>query len=97
MALRGSGLSTSAGTSDGDGVGVIEDVDIDLRYEEVIGVVGESGAGKTLTMMGLLVLLPAGVVARGVLTLQRDRRFDLSSVRQMREVRGKGIGIVLQN
>jgi oligopeptide/dipeptide ABC transporter ATP-binding protein len=62
-----------------------------------MGVVGETGAGKTLTMMSLLGLLPTGLRATGVLTLRDDRQFDLSFPKVMKSIRGAEIGIVLQN
>jgi peptide/nickel transport system ATP-binding protein len=75
----------------------LDDVTFDIAPGEVLGFVGESGAGKSLTGMAILGLLePPGHVAGGEIWLG-DRRIDTLSQRQMRNVRGKEIGAVFQD
>ena len=75
---------------------VVDDVDYVVEPAEVFGVAGESGSGKTMSVLALLGLLPLGGVAEG------HARFagrDLLSLRrsELRRVCGKEIGIVFQD
>ncbi|GII95338.1 ABC transporter ATP-binding protein [Sinosporangium siamense] len=75
----------------------IRGVSFDLRRGERLGIVGESGAGKSALVLSLLGLVePPGRVAGGSVWLNgRDLR--TLSERQMRRVRGKEISIVFQD
>ena len=75
----------------------LDDVSFTIAPGEVLGFVGESGAGKSLTGMAILGLLePPGHVAAGEVWLG-DRRIDALPPREMRRVRGKDIGAVFQD
>src|SRR6266568_2210631 len=64
---------------------------------EVLGVVGESGAGKTLTGLAVIGLLePPGRIAAGEVRLE-GRRIDNLPHEQMRRIRGRRIGVVFQD
>ena len=64
---------------------------------EILGVVGESGAGKSLTGAAIIGLLePPGRISGGSVSLE-GRRIDRLSPEQMRRVRGKQIGAVFQD
>jgi peptide/nickel transport system ATP-binding protein len=64
---------------------------------EVLGVVGESGAGKTLTGLAIIGLLDApGRIASGEVWLE-GRRIDQLPPQAMRRVRGRRIGMVFQD
>jgi oligopeptide/dipeptide ABC transporter ATP-binding protein len=81
--------------------GVIKPVDgvsFTLRRGEVLGLVGESGCGKSLTALSILRLLPAGA-ARTVRGEVRLDGVDLlaKSDAEMREIRGREIAMVLQD
>jgi len=70
----------------------IDDVSFDIAPGEVLGVVGESGAGKSITGAAIIGLLePPGRVAGGEIRLA-GRRIDDLEPAQMRRVRGKQIG-----
>ncbi|WP_210588029.1 ABC transporter ATP-binding protein [Streptomyces sp. GESEQ-35] len=64
-----------------DGVEAVRGVSFDVRPREVFAVVGESGAGKSLTARALLGMLPSGATASGTirpdLSAQRGRRIAL--------------------
>ena len=62
-----------------------------------MGIVGETGAGKTMTVRSLLGLLPAGVQSSGELRLADAAPVLLGDREALRAVRGTGIGIILQN
>jgi oligopeptide/dipeptide ABC transporter ATP-binding protein len=77
-------------------VRLVDGVDLDLHAGELVGVVGETGAGKTLTMRAILGLLPNGVRASGALNLAGES-FDLSVTAQPRSLLGRQTSVVLQN
>jgi peptide/nickel transport system ATP-binding protein len=75
----------------------IDDVSFDIAPGEVLGVVGESGAGKSITGAAIIGLLePPGRVAGGEIRLAGRRIDDLDAAR-MRRVRGKEIGAIFQD
>jgi peptide/nickel transport system ATP-binding protein len=75
----------------------LDDISFSIAPGEILGFVGESGAGKSLTGMAILGLLdPPGRVASGEIRLG-DRRIDQLSQREMRRIRGKEIGAVFQD
>ena len=75
----------------------VDDVSFDIEEGEVLGVVGESGAGKSLTGASVIGLLdPPGRVAAGRILLD-DRRIDDLPREEMRRVRGRQIGAIFQD
>ncbi|HEY1328537.1 MAG TPA: ABC transporter ATP-binding protein [Casimicrobiaceae bacterium] len=75
----------------------LDDVSFALAPGEILGFVGESGAGKSLTGMAVLGLLdPPARIAKGEVLL-RGRRIDALPPRELRRVRGKEIGAVFQD
>jgi peptide/nickel transport system ATP-binding protein len=76
---------------------VVDGVDLCLRPGETLGVVGESGAGKSVSAMAMARLLPertSRTTAEGVLLNGVDL-LGLSS-RRMRAIRGSEIGMIFQ-
>ncbi len=75
----------------------IDGVSFDLAPGEVLGMVGESGAGKSLTGAAVIGLLePPGRIAGGEIWLKGER-IDGWSPKAMQKVRGKRIGMVFQD
>ena len=75
----------------------IDDVSFDIAPGEVLGVVGESGAGKSITGAAIIGLLePPGRIAGGEIRLS-GRRIDNLEPAQMRRVRGKEVGAIFQD
>ena len=75
----------------------VDDVSFHIDPGEVLGVVGESGAGKSLTGNAIIGLLePPGRVAAGEILLDGKRIDDLP-YDQMRRIRGKDIGAIFQD
>jgi len=75
----------------------LDDVSFDIAPGEILGVVGESGAGKSLTGAAIIGLLdPPGRVASGEIRFQ-GRRIDNLPYEQMRRMRGKHIGAIFQD
>src|ERR1700756_3568089 len=75
----------------------VDDVSFDIAPGEVLGVVGESGAGKSLTGAAIIGLLePPLRIASGSILLG-GRRIDNLSYKAMRRIRGKEIGAIFQD
>ena len=75
----------------------LDDVSFSIAQGEVLGVVGESGAGKSLTGAAIIGLLePPGRISGGQVLLS-GRRIDNLPDEQMRRVRGREIGAVFQD
>src|SRR5271154_7558461 len=72
----------------------VDDVSFDIAPGEVLGLVGESGAGKSLTGAAIIGLLePPLRIAGGRIALG-DTRIDNLPYEAMRRIRGKGIGAI---
>jgi len=75
----------------------LDQVSFNIEAGEILGLVGESGAGKSLTGASIIGLLePPGRISEGQILLGGARIDDLSP-EQMRHVRGKRIGAIFQD
>ncbi|MFO1280131.1 MAG: ABC transporter ATP-binding protein [Burkholderiaceae bacterium] len=75
----------------------LDDVSFEIASGEILGVVGESGAGKSLTGASIIGLLePPGRVASGEIVLQ-GQRIDNLDHEAMRSIRGRKIGAIFQD
>jgi peptide/nickel transport system ATP-binding protein len=75
----------------------VDGVSFDIAPGEVLGVVGESGAGKSLTGAALIGLLdPPGRIAGGEVRLMGER-IDNLPAEALRKIRGRRIGMVFQD
>jgi peptide/nickel transport system ATP-binding protein len=75
----------------------VDDISLEILPGEVFGIVGESGAGKSLTGQAIIGLLePPGRIAAGRISLN-GRRIDKLPYHQIRRIRGKKIGMIFQD
>ncbi|MCR5865620.1 ABC transporter ATP-binding protein [Aquincola sp. J276] len=75
----------------------LDDISFEIRPGEILGVVGESGAGKSLTGAAIIGLLePPGRIAGGEILLD-GKRIDNLPYEQMRAIRGRQIGAIFQD
>ena len=75
----------------------VDDISLEIAPGEVLGVVGESGAGKSLTGAAIIGLLePPGRIAGGEIKLN-GLRIDSLPANEMRKVRGREIGAIFQD
>src|SRR5690348_10565149 len=77
--------------------GVLRDLRLEMQPGEILGLVGESGSGKSTLALSILRLLELkGGKSSGSVRLNGRELMTLSE-REMREVRGRDIGLVLQS
>jgi peptide/nickel transport system ATP-binding protein len=75
----------------------LDDISFDIAPGEILGVVGESGAGKSLTGASIIGLLePPGRIAGGQILLE-GQRIDNLNHDEMRHIRGRKIGAIFQD
>jgi len=80
----------------------IDDLDLDIRQGETLGIVGETGSGKTMTALAILRLIPyPGRIESGsIVLLGRDHQSGLELLKLkddgMRSIRGNKISMVFQ-
>ena len=75
----------------------LDDISFSIAPGEILGVVGESGAGKSLTGAAIIGLLePPGHIASGEIWLE-GRRIDNLDGDAMRKIRGRHIGAIFQD
>jgi peptide/nickel transport system ATP-binding protein/oligopeptide transport system ATP-binding protein len=83
--------------SDGETARVVDEVSLAVRESEVLGLVGESGCGKSVTALSILRLIPEppGRIAGGSIRF-RGRDLLRLSESEMRKIRGNAISMVFQ-
>src|SRR6202040_351481 len=75
----------------------IDGISFDIAKGEVLGVVGESGAGKSITGLAVIGLIdPPGRIANGDFYLS-GLRIDNLPPEELRRIRGKRIGMIFQD
>jgi peptide/nickel transport system ATP-binding protein len=78
-----------------DGVRVVDGLTFRVADGERLGIIGESGSGKSLTALALLGLLPDGAAASGSIRLN-GREVIGATERELARIRGAEVGIVFQ-
>jgi len=74
---------------------IIRNLSLKVRAGEILGLVGGSGSGKSMTALAIMRLLPAAAAAAGAVRLRGEALGDKSEL-QMRAIRGRDIGMVFQ-
>lgn len=75
----------------------VDKVSFDIAAGEILGVVGESGAGKSMTGNAVIGLLDRPARIAGGEIWLKDQRIDNLPIEKLRRVRGRGIGMVFQD
>lgn len=94
--LQVKGLSVAVKTVAGD-LPLIHSLDLELKPGRVLGLLGESGSGKTLTSLSLMQMLD-----RNTTTIEGSIRLGTRELNglnedEMRRIRGKEIALIMQN
>ncbi|HEY4028355.1 MAG TPA: ABC transporter ATP-binding protein [Candidatus Dormibacteraeota bacterium] len=90
------GLRVHFPSADGRWVPVVDGLSFEIRRGEALGLVGESGAGKTMTALSLLGLVPPPGHVSGSLRL-RGRELAGMGEREWWSVRGREVAMVFQD
>ncbi len=79
-------------------VKAVDGVSFNVRKGETLGIVGESGCGKTMTARSLLRLVPkpSGRIVGGQILLKGDDLLQKSE-NEMRSIRGRRISMIMQD
>jgi len=76
---------------------LLKNINLDLNQEEIVALVGSSGGGKTSLGLSILQLLPYAMrVDEGSIFFHERNLLELNSL-QIRDVRGKDIGMIFQD
>jgi oligopeptide/dipeptide ABC transporter ATP-binding protein len=94
--LRVAGLRTVFRLADGRNAAAVDDVTFSIAPGETLGLVGESGCGKSVTALSIIrLVMPPGRIAGGRVELEGQNLFELDE-EAMRRVRGRRIGFIFQ-
>jgi peptide/nickel transport system ATP-binding protein len=77
------------------GVAILRNVSLEVAAGEIVGLVGASGAGKSMTALAIVRLLPPQALLTGTVLL-RGQALTAMSETQLQAVRGRDIGIIFQ-
>jgi peptide/nickel transport system ATP-binding protein len=74
----------------------VKDISFNIRHGEILGILGESGCGKTLTALSIPALLPAGVEKTGGAVLFGGRDLGALPEKELSAVRGRDLAMIFQ-
>ncbi|MDF2984086.1 MAG: transporter ATP-binding protein [Devosia sp.] len=74
---------------------ILKDIDLSVDAGEILGVIGESGSGKSMTALSVMQLLPFGATTSGSVKLEGREVLGLPDA-EMRKIRGGTVGMVFQ-
>jgi peptide/nickel transport system ATP-binding protein len=89
--LQVQGLSVAAGTTR-----LVQDLSFEIARGECLGVIGESGSGKTMAARAILGLLPPGIQVDAGRILLDGEDLRTASPQRLRALRGPCVGMVFQ-
>jgi peptide/nickel transport system ATP-binding protein len=95
--LEARGVNVAYEPSRGQRIWSVRDVDLTLEQGEFVGVVGESGCGKSVTALSIMRLIPQppGQIVRGRIDYNGRNLLELPP-KEMRKIRGKEISMIFQ-
>lgn len=94
--LQVKGLRTSFFTDDGV-IPAVDNIDFSVHEGEILGIVGESGCGKSVTSLSIMGLVPSppGKITGGEILFE-DKDLTKLSDKEMRKVRGNDVAMIFQ-
>ena len=96
--LQVKNLTISFRNNDGKYNPAVNNIDFDVFYGETVGVIGESGCGKSVTALSLLNLVPypIGKIERGNI-FWKEGKIDILNCQNIEQIRKKEISIIFQD
>lgn len=82
---------------DGNKIHAVQGISFDIKEKERLGIVGESGCGKSAAVKSILRLLPATAKIHSDETWFMGKDLSRCSEKQLRKIRGKDIGFIFQD
>ncbi|MBP1933915.1 ABC transporter ATP-binding protein [Ammoniphilus resinae] len=75
----------------------VDEVDLEIKKGEILGIVGESGCGKSVTSLSIMKLVPSppGKIVEGAILFKGEDLISASEKR-LRQIRGKEIAMIFQ-
>lgn len=80
----------------GRDVSIVDHVSLTVSRGQMVGIVGESGCGKSMTSLAIMGLLPKTLEVKGGEILFGDKRIDALTERELSEIRGKDVAMIFQ-
>jgi peptide/nickel transport system ATP-binding protein len=77
------------------GTSILKGISLTVAKGEILGIIGESGSGKSMTALSVMQLLPSGASLSGAITLDGADLAQMSE-REMCAIRGQDVGMVFQ-
>ena len=74
---------------------ILRDIDLELEAGKVLGIIGESGSGKSMSALSIMNLLPPAARRRGSIVLDGQELLSKSE-HEMNAIRGRDVGMVFQ-
>ncbi|MGG0657329.1 ABC transporter ATP-binding protein [Rummeliibacillus pycnus] len=89
-------LETTFFTDDG-AISAVDHINFSLKKGEILGIVGESGCGKSVTSLSIMGLVPSppGKITNGQILLEGENLTEYSEM-ELRKIRGKEIAMIFQ-
>ena len=85
--------------TDAETVYAVNGINLELDYGETLGLVGETGAGKTTSALSILRLLPdrIGKITQGEIILDGQNLLEMSEEEMRQQIRGQKISMIFQD
>lgn len=78
------------------GYSIVDKVNIEVKKQQIVGIVGESGCGKSMTSLAIMQLMPVNIAIKGGQILFSGEELTALKEKELRKVRGKDISMIFQ-
>ena len=75
---------------------IVDKVNIKVKKKEIVGIVGESGCGKSMTSLAVMQLMPVNIKVKSGEILFRGEDLTNLKEKELRKIRGKDISMIFQ-